>query len=494
MKQEPKKTREKIQLSTLLSRLPIAIVALLLGSVLILWDMGIINIPFLTRRERREPTTTQTEEEALTEEQTTIDWNLSAQSALGNLYHASLVENAAGLMTASSYSPSSMSVLKTLLEVRFTAIENGFLTREDGALFRVSDLAEIPNGQNFTPTSYRTEDGKVIFRQKADSAFFVLNPETLAFDPISFDPAQTLPVGQENTQMTLENGLYGYTGTYRDSRSRKQTFTVPAQYPTAFPYAENRAVMADAQGKVTIRNEKGEVIFANLNLILPQKEGVEALGFSQFENGILRVIFATYDENGALTGTREGILDQNGNEVTLPQGFQAVSYREGILVVTNGSKWGYLSAAGAWIHHPTFSHCEPFYEGIGVVTNEHGKKGLVDAKGGILLPCAFDSITNFSEGSALLFSSHTGMYLLTKVSGVFPPDRLPIPTSSSLYTKVTITRGPQNTFNHEDDIVIEFPDISITTQKPHPEFWQTTTTKAPTTTTAAPANPDSPAS
>lgn len=339
----------------------------------------------------------------------------------------------------------------------------------------------------------------MIFRQKTDSTFFVLNPETLSFESISFDPTQILPMGQENTQLTRENGLYGYTGTYRDSRSRKQTFTVPAQYPTAFPYAENRAVMADSQGKVTIRNEKGEVIFTNYNLILPQKEGAEALGFTQFENGILRVVFATYDENGALTGTREGILDQNGKEVTLPQGFWAVSYREGILVVTNGNKWGTLSAAGAWIHHPIFSHCEPFYEGIAVVTNEHGKKGLADAKGGILLPCAFDSITNFSEGAALLSSSHVGQYLLTKIPGVYPPDRQPIPTSSSLYTKVTITRGPQNTFNHEDDVVIEFPDVSITTQKPHPEFWQTTTTKAPTTTTqtptttttAPPANPAS---
>ena len=52
---------------------------------------------------------------------------------------------------------------------------------------------------------------------------------------------------------------------------------------------------------MTIRNEKGAVVFSKLNLILPQKEGVEALGYSYFDQGLLRVVFATYDSEGNLS-------------------------------------------------------------------------------------------------------------------------------------------------------------------------------------------------
>jgi hypothetical protein len=292
---------------------------------------------------------------------------------------------------------------------------------------------------------------------------------------------------QKNTTLLCENGLFGYTGTYRDDRSRRQTFTVPCQYKTAFAYSENFAVMADETGKVTIRNEKGAVVFSKLNLILPQKEGVEALGYSYFDQGLLRVVFATYDSEGNLSETREGIINTKGEEVTLPQGYRAVSYHEGIFTMTDGEKWGYLTSTGAWLTNPVYQHCEPFFEGLAVVTGEGGKKGLINREGKVVLACAFDSISNFSDGFALLTDQYVGNYLISKTIGAFEVKEEDAPPSvTSFQTKVTITRGPQNTYDHEDDIVIEFPGFSTTSRKQHPEFWETatTTTTAATTTTA----------
>ena len=69
-----------------------------------------------------------------------------------------------------------------------------------------------------------------------------------------------------------------------------------------------------------------------------------------------------------------------------------------------------------------------------------------------VLPCIFESISNFSDGHALCYSKATGWYLFTKVNGVYYHDpSLEDPT----FSKSTITRGPQNTFDYEPDEIIE---------------------------------------
>jgi hypothetical protein len=66
-------------------------------------------------------------------------------------------------------------------------------------------------------------------------------------------------------------------------------------------------------------------------------------------------------------------------------------------------------------------------------------------------------------------------------------------TEPTLYTKITITRGPQNTFNYEPDEIIELKPPETTPQRttrpentlaPKPEDTSPTTTTAPTTTAA----------
>ncbi|MBR4287869.1 MAG: WG repeat-containing protein, partial [Clostridia bacterium] len=200
--------------------------------------------------------------------------------------------------------------------------------------------------------------------------------------------------------------------------------------------------------------------------------GEEALGFHYFDHGLLRVVIASYDENGNIKSKRESIINTYGEEVFLPQNYHAVSYLEGIFVVTNGEKFGYVSSNGAWITSPVYDHASPFCEGIAVVTNEDGKKGLIDQTGKVILEPAFDGISSFSAGSALLYSQDLGWYLLSKVKGKFPPsENTEPPTSSEFHTKITITRGPQNTFDYEPDEIIVLPPIlSTPSRTTHPSY------------------------
>jgi hypothetical protein len=238
----------------------------------------------------------------------------------------------------------------------------------------------------------------------------------------------------------------------------------------AFPYSEGFAVMADETGKVTIRNYKGEEVFTDLPLLLPGKQGEEEPGFFAFDGGVLRVIIGQFDKEGNLKGQKESLINTKGQEVTLPDGYRVTALSEGILVVTDGKKFGYLSASGAWITSPDLKSASPFMEGIASFTDKNGKMGLIDLKGKSVLPCTFDYVSDFSDGYALCFAKSTGWHLLAKVNGSFNTDANTPPDADAFHTKVTITRGPQNTFDYDPDEIIEFPPITSTPSRTtHPE-------------------------
>lgn len=480
--QRKKSLFSKKQIRSVLGRLGIALVALSLVAVLIFWDSGVIDLPFLVRSERREPVT-ETEEETKTEVIEFVDYAAFAEKLLFSVYNSNAVTDFSTLYTEEAFHRETMSLVKSSLIGEDYETAYGYLIKESSnELFTIPSLTEIPGSGNYRFTFLSTPDGNAIFQKKDDGAYFVWDKNEKAFVATEFDPIAdgrgsnlVLPkeygTGEENRSLVYENGLFGYKGSYIDGRKTKE-FTVDTIYPTAFRYSEGFAVMADADGRITVRNEKGEVVFGHLNLLMTDKTGEEALGFHYFDHGLLRVVIASYDENGALKSKRESIINTLGEEVLLPQGYRAVSYLEGIFVVTNGENFGYVSSDGAWITSPIYKQAAPFCEGLAVVTNEDGKKGLVDRTGKVVLEPAFDGISSFSGGSSLLYSKELGWYLLSKVKGKFPPSENTEPvTSSDFHTKITITRGPQNTFDYEEDIVIVLPPVlSTPSRTTHPEY------------------------
>ena len=483
MKKEYKKILFfKKQIRSILGRLGIALVALSLVAVLILWDSGIIELPFLVRSERRGPIT-ETEEETKTEVLDYIDYKSFGEKVLFSVYSSNAITDIASLYTEETFNRETMSLVKSSLVGADYETAYGYLIKNsNGKIFSLPGMTEIPGSENYEFSFLVDLHGNAIFQKKDDKSYYIWDSNEKKFVATEFDPIfhsrgtdLVLPkeygIGEENRTLIYENGLFGYKGSYKDGRKTKE-FTVDPAYPTAFRYSEGFAVMADANGRITIRNEKGDMVFGNLDLLMTDKTGEEALGFHYFDHGLLRVVIASYDENGNIKSKRESIINTYGEEVFLPQNYHAVSYLEGIFVVTNGEKFGYVSSNGAWITSPVYDHASPFCEGIAVVTNEDGKKGLIDQTGKVILEPAFDGISSFSAGSALLYSQDLGWYLLSKVKGKFPPsENTEPPTSSEFHTKITITRGPQNTFDYEPDEIIVLPPILSTPYRTtHPSY------------------------
>lgn len=499
--EKKKKQNQKKKHSLPLSRIAVALVAISLCGVLILWDSGVIDLPFLVRRERREPIT---EENKTQEEQKpeATDWDAIARIALDTHLSFDAVENSSNLITNAPYDSESMSILKQAISNGEYSTRFGFLIKENGedsVLFSLPEFKEIEGASDYELSHWRDRNGNAVFQKKGTEEFFRYDRESGSFVPTDFIPARdslgisvAMPSGygasDENKTLLYENGLFGYEGTYLDGRRTKK-FSVPVQYPTAFSYSEGFAVMADENSKITIRNEKGEAVFDHLSLILPEKKDIEALGFSHFENGLLRVVIAGYDAEGNLISRRESAIDTTGKELSLPEGYQIVSFTEGILLVSDGKHYGYLSAKGAWIADPVYTLASPFFEGLATVENEEGKVGMIDRNGSTVIPCAFDEITPFSDGHALLYTAKSGWYFLSKVDGIFrDASLLPPPTTPTVHTKVTITRGPQNTFDYEPDEIIELkPPESTPKRTTRPENTLAPKTENPEATTTAPS-------
>ncbi len=475
MKKQKEKSLKKTKYTALVGRLLFAGATLALVAVLILWDMGYVDIPFLVRIDRREPVTQEPTAEEETVEVEKTDFSALAKGVLNRLFKAEMVEGFESAITVQGYEKGYTSLVKSALYGEYELCANGFLAEKSGTILRASDLYRIPESEGYLLTKKINADGKAVFQGREDGKYYIFNDTSLAFEETVFDPAK--PVfygkGQENTQMVEENGLFGYKGSYQEGR-RWKNFTVPASFAIAFPFSENYAVAADESGKISVFDYHGNQVFGAYNLILPDLTREDAESFCYFNNGILRVIFAQYDENGKIIGTQESMINAKGEEVSPPAGYSLVSYREGFMILEKEGKKGFLSYNGEWITTPTYLQCEPYYEGLAVVQGENGKFGLLDTKGDEVLPCCFDRIDSLSGGHCLVYSENTGYYLLSKVKGIYPKDESLAPDATTeAQTKVTITRGPQNTFEHEEDIIIETPIIpDKTTREPHKEYWQ----------------------
>lgn len=490
------KSRRPINVKLLITQLSLGIAVVCLAVLLILWDAGILIIPGLTppARRRLKP---EGEQAQTREEPVLVDWAAWAEDQINALYDVSQLENPLSLLTAAPYSCGQTSLVRLFCaETGSLSVYGGLiLAEEDGVIryylpetadqgvntqapeggfpvLQTKAMSAVGSSENYRLTRRLTPAGDVIFENTDGSGYTVFDRVTAIFRPYTPPLAweltdwETVPDDSgDGSGLTLicENGLYGYTGSYSDGK-REVPVSVPCVYPVAFPYAEGMAVMADGNGRITVRNARGEEVLTDRSLLLMDNwREEETLG--AFSNGLLRAVSAVYKEDGSLLSRNDEIVTATGKSFALPVGYRAVAYREGIFTVTNGESYGYYSAAGAWVGTPSYSYCAPFREGIATVTGEKGKEGLLSREGAILLAPAFTEIGAFSGGIAVLRDDAVGLgqVLLWKVKGQYPPpgEESPDLTDRSYYERVPLSRGPKNTFDDGDDIIIVLPELDL---------------------------------
>ncbi len=492
---KPKSVRLSPAVKRNVGRAAAAVILLAMGFVLVFWNQGKISLPFLQRRDFSKKEAPQT-----TEEQVLLfDYPAYRTDILKSLYSFRDVENGAGLITGTRFEWETQSLVLDSLSGKNGSYLPfaGFLEKREengSAYFLLPDNEKFADSASFSPLYDRDADGNPVFRGQ-DGSYYIFNQADKQMTAAIFDAnldskkidAYCPPYWFSETdrmQLILENGLYGYKGSYEDKNGRTQEVLIEPQYPIAFPYNEGFAVMIDAEDNLIIRNAEGEIAFAGKRFVKPEAEGIDALGFSYFQNGLLRVILAETNDEGQEI-LREAVITTSGTEFSIPQGYAAVSYSDGVFLLTDGAKFGYYDAHGAWVASPVYANGSPFYEGLAVVQNEEGLYGIVDLRGVEVIPCAFPFISDMSGGVMTLYSPEAGWQLIYKVQGVFGDRESAVPPSSSDYiVKVPVTRHDGSETKEEDDLFV-FPDVTPPKRTTVPEI----TVKPPSTRPPKPTDP-----
>ncbi|MCQ2428422.1 MAG: WG repeat-containing protein [Clostridia bacterium] len=246
------------------------------------------------------------------------------------------------------------------------------------------------------------------------------------FSAYRFAFGRTQPV----IDYTETGSLSSYMSVYID---QLVTWPTSYRYAKAYNFREGRAYTVDDNGVVRIINiYGGSPIYVNYNYypeqfdigtyvrsfyIEPFYRDVSMLGHFYFDEGLIRIRHVEQQShNTCYYITDEDILvDIWGKAYEIPTGFNLVSYSEGILILERNGLYGCYHKDGYWIAQPIYSSAEPFIEGLCVLGLSDGTKGMIDKSGNIVLPFAYEHITNASSGVIACYSADTGWRTLAKM-------------------------------------------------------------------------------
>jgi hypothetical protein len=99
---------------------------------------------------------------------------------------------------------------------------------------------------------------------------------------------------------------------------------------------------------------------------------------------------------------------------------EATFFREGLVAVQRGGKWGFIDKRGVQIVRPTFAEAGPFHEGRSRVVRR-GKVGFILHKGDYAIEPQFEEGSHFSEGVAAVSLKGKFGYVSAIGRYVIPP-------------------------------------------------------------------------
>jgi len=222
--------------------------------------------------------------------------------------------------------------------------------------------------------------------------------------------------------------LYGYM----DASGK---VIIEAQYHYACNFGpEGYAVVADRDRVMKLIDRRGREIINphgtivrqkdrnNYNAImgyyLPESDTADAVGTYFFDHGLTRVRceLRDYFDIGQIVGDYDLLITPSGKQFEMPEGYNLEAYSDGVLLLERDGRYGCMDYTGRWIAQPIYTYAQPFCEGLCVLGFEDGKKGMIDTSGNIVVPFAFDYISNASGGRVALYEASTGWEVLEKLA------------------------------------------------------------------------------
>ncbi len=316
-------------------------------------------------------------------------------------------------------------VLTLLDTTSYVGITDGSVKLEMGYVITEKDGAShiySPNGVDISPlvgdktlTYQRDTAGRPLFTDANGKYYFLDENGSLALsnynakeDGRGFTCEIPRYLGVQNSEIKrfCKGGLFGY-------RNTSGINIVNPMFREAFAFGD------DGVGCVLQKYGNTEyLIFYNskyvtisMDYLPPADRGEDALGYFYFDDGLIRV-----RKKNSSGGYDNLLIDSAARVVTLPSDYELISYTDSRILLKKGDRYGYMTSRLEWISLPEYASASPFYEGLAVVGNAEGKKGVIDRDGNIVIPFAFDYISNCSDGLILAHENENGWFVFSKNS------------------------------------------------------------------------------
>ncbi|OFX39327.1 MAG: hypothetical protein A2X08_04185 [Bacteroidetes bacterium GWA2_32_17] len=164
------------------------------------------------------------------------------------------------------------------------------------------------------------------------------------------------------------------------------------QFDIAYPFNEGLAT-------VVISNKKENKDKAALDSLNAQLDAaLQNLDNSNNQ----KVVYSSYQKRENLYG----FINKKGEIIINPQFKSAISFSEGLAVVSDGEKYGYIDKNGKYVINPQFDAAGDFKNGMAIIS-QGSMYGYIDKEGKIIINPQFKYALNFSVDNdiALVWSS-----------------------------------------------------------------------------------------
>ena len=160
-------------------------------------------------------------------------------------------------------------------------------------------------------------------------------------------------------------------------------------------------------------------------LMPPVDTGEASIGSFYYDHGLVRVRRESIDGTNYIwdhviryLDTEDILIDRSGKEFPIPEGYELVSYSDGVILLKRHGKYGYMDYTGKWIAEPVYKDAKPFSEGLGVLTTSDGRCGVIDASGNVVVSFEYSSISSCSDGVMAAYHPERGWQILRKMAPV----------------------------------------------------------------------------
>lgn len=194
-----------------------------------------------------------------------------------------------------------------------------------------------------------------------------------------------------------------------------------------FDVVTNEMRVVDKDGKIMFSSRKNHFSeygwTAHEVYKKPLYKDIRSLGSYYFDHGLMRLraqtfdcyLYAEYDETKIVTD-EDILVRPTGEQFNIPQGYNLISYSDGILLLEKDGKYGYMNYLGSWIRDPEFPDARPFIEGVAAAQSKEGNWGMINTDGEFVIPCFYSYISDISSGTVAAYSESTGWTVYQKLT------------------------------------------------------------------------------